>query len=73
MSFIRVEIVPFANRTDRVGNKAHENYLNWSLKYPHINRFRVKLSHEKTHIDFMDEDSFEKWKETWPHYWRRIY
>ena len=52
MAFIRVEICPYANRTDKVGNMAHQNFLAWQRRYPHYAAFKVKLSHDKDQINF---------------------
>jgi hypothetical protein len=73
MAFIRVEIAPFANRHDKVGNMAHQNFLSWQRNYPHLAAFKVKLSHNKDHIDFTDKKAFEDWQATWKHYYRRIF
>lgn len=73
MAFVRVEICPYANRSDKIGNMAHQHFLEWQRRYPHIAAFRVKISHDKDHINFTDERAFEDWKSTWKHYYRRIF
>jgi hypothetical protein len=73
IQFARVEIVPYANRTDKVGNLGHLHWLQWSRRYPHFCAFKAKISHDKTHIDFNDMEAFKAFEETWTHYYRRIY
>ena len=72
-NFARVEIVPYANRLDKVGNLAHLHWLQWSKRYSHFAAFKAKISHDKTHVDFNDMNALAAFEETWTHYYRRIY
>jgi len=71
--FARVEIVPYSHRSDKVGNQAHADWLNWSWQRFHITDSRAKLSHDKTHVDFTCEHALKEFEDTWKHYYRRIY
>lgn len=71
--FAKVEIVPFGQREKKVGNTAHENWLKWSWGKFHLTAFRVKLSHDKTFIEFTCPKALEEFENTWKHYYRRIY
>jgi hypothetical protein len=73
MGFARVEIVLFANRTNKVGNDAHNDWLQWSQRYSHVANFRAKISHDKTHVDFNDDQALAFFEETWKKYYRRIF
>jgi hypothetical protein len=71
--FARVEIVPYSNRNDKIGNLGHFHWLQWSRRYPQFSAFKAKISHDKTRVDFNDMSAFEAFEETWTHYYRRIY
>lgn len=71
--FAKVEICPFGHRTDKTGNIAHENWLKWSSRYPHLTTFKAKISHDKDAVYFNDENTLQFFLETWEHYQRRIY
>jgi hypothetical protein len=60
----------FANK---VGNDAHNDWLQWSQRYSHVANFRAKISHDKTHVDFNDDQALAFFEETWKKYYRRIF
>ena len=71
--FRRVEICTYQHKTDKIGNQAHADFLQWERVHVHLIGYGVRLSHDKTQVDFSSDEAWEIWKKTWKNYYRRIY